>query len=211
MKKIALYPSLLALAEKKETWNSEISRVEPISSGIHYDIWDGQFVPSLMLDPQDIGLIQTKLPIDVHLMVRKPTEYFEKLLSFPSVQAISFHIESDEDVHGNIQALKNAGKKVGLAILDITPSDHLDPYLAEVDYVVVMTIKWGYSGTPFNPEILQKISAIRNKNPELLIVVDGGIAEKTILPCIQAGATGAVMSSALFGGGDISWLGEYVN
>lgn len=81
------------------------------------------------------------MPVDVHLMVRKPSAYFEKILSFPSVSAVAFHIECDEDIHETIQKLRNAGKKVGLALLDTTPADHLDPYIQEVDYVIIMTIK----------------------------------------------------------------------
>ncbi len=50
----AIYPSLLALADRKQDWNSEIERVAPISSGIHYDIGDGAFVPSFMLSVEDI-------------------------------------------------------------------------------------------------------------------------------------------------------------
>ena len=61
-----------------------------------------------------------------------------------------------------------------------------------------MTIKGGYSGTPFIPEVLKKITEIHNKRPELPIIVDGGIGETTLPLCIEAGATGAVMSSALF-------------
>lgn len=70
-----------------------------------------------------------------------------------------------------------------------------------------MTVKGGYSGTPFIPEVLAKITEIHNKRPELPIIVDGGIGEKTLHLCEQAGATGAVMSSALFNGSSISWLG----
>jgi len=57
------------------------------------------------------------------------------------VNAVAFHIECDEDIHETIQTLKNAGKKVGLALLDTTPADHLDTYLLEIDYVLVMTVK----------------------------------------------------------------------
>ncbi len=88
---------------------------------------------------------------------------------------MAFHIECDEDIHETIQTLKNAGKQVGLAILDTTPADHLDPYLLEIDYVLVMTVKGGYAGTPFIPEMTQKITEIHQKNPELPILVDGGI------------------------------------
>ncbi len=206
MNKTAIYPSLLALAERKQDWNSEIEWVAPISSGIHYDIGDGQFVPSFMLAVPDIGLIQSSLPIDVHIMVQRPSEYIPELLTFPLVSAIAFHVECIEDIHEIIQTIKNAGKKVGLAILDTTPADHLDPYLLEIDYVIVMTIKAGYSGNPFMPEMLSKIEEIHHKIPELPIVVDGGIGEKTLPLCADAGATRAVMSSALFSGKDIGWL-----
>jgi ribulose-phosphate 3-epimerase len=206
MNKTAIYPSLLALAERKQDWNSEIERVAPISSGIHYDIGDGQFVPSFMLAVPDIGLIQSSLPIDVHIMVQRPSEYIPELLTFPLVSAIAFHVECIEDIHEIIQTIRNAGKKVGLAILDTTPADHLDPYLLEIDYVIVMTIKAGYSGNPFIPEMLSKIEEIHHKIPELPIVVDGGIGEKTLPLCADAGATRAVMSSALFSGKDIGWL-----
>lgn len=74
-----------------------------------------------------------------------------------------------------------------------------------------MTVKGGYSGTPFIPEMLPKITEIHNKNPGLLIVVDGGINEETLSLCIDAGSTGAVMSSAIFGGGDRGWIERLVN
>lgn len=74
-------------------------------------------------------------------MVKRPSEYFEKILSFPSVSAVAFHLECDEDMHEIIQTLRNAGKKVGLALLDSTPADHLDPYIQEIDYIIIMTIK----------------------------------------------------------------------
>lgn len=210
MNNIHIYPSLLALKDRKQDWDYEIVRVSHYASGIHYDIWDGVFVPSFMLSPDDLSYLHSELPVDVHLMVKKPSYYFEQLFSFPSIQAVAFHVECDEDIHETIQALRNAGKKVGLAILDITPADHLDPYLLEVDYVLVMTVKWGYSGTPFIPEVLPKITEIRHKMPDLPIVVDGWVGEKTLPLCIEAGATGAVMSGALFGGGDLGWIDQYV-
>ena len=219
MQKIALYPSLLAIVDRREEWTSEIADVAALSTGIHYDIGDADFVPSLMLDPADIALvdigdIQSKtgknLPIDVHLMVQKPSTYFPTILSFPTVKAVAFHVECQEDIHETIQTLKNAGMKVGLAILHTTPVDHLDPYLLEIDYVLVMTIKGGYAGTPFIPETLEKVTEIRHKNPDMSVLVDGGVNQTTLPLCIAAGATRTVMSSALFGNPDHSWLEKYV-
>lgn len=74
-------------------------------------------------------------------MVRRPSTYFDKILSFPAVSAVAFHLECDEDIHETIQTLRNAGKKVGLALLDTTPADYLDPYIQEIDYILIMTVK----------------------------------------------------------------------
>ncbi|MBP6921049.1 ribulose-phosphate 3-epimerase [Candidatus Gracilibacteria bacterium] len=211
MNTINISPSVLALKDNPESWDNRILELPIALSGVHFDIGDGEFVPSLMLSPDDLSYLNSELPVDVHLMVKRPSEYFEKILSFPSVQAVAFHIECDEDIHETIQTLKNSGKKVGLAILDTTPADHLAPYILEIDYVLVMTVKGGYSGTPFIPEVLPKISEIHNKRPELPIIVDGGIGESTLPFCLEAGATGAVMSSALFSGKSLDWLKEYVS
>ncbi len=206
MQKISIYPSVLALQEDPTSWDARTTALGIPFAGIHYDIGDGEFVPSLMLRPEDIAQIHLDTPIDVHLMVRKPSTYFPIILSFEKVQAVAFHIECDEDIHETIQTLKNAGKKVWLALLDTTPDDHIDPYLLEIDYVLVMTVKGGYAGTPFIPEMMQKITEIHHKNPELPILVDWGVWEKTLPLCIDAGATRAVMSSALFGWKNLDWL-----
>ncbi len=198
MMKTLIYPSVLAIKDEPESWDVRISALPIAITGVHYDIGDGDFVPSLMLPIEHISFLHGNASIDVHLMVRYPSQYLEKILLFPHVSAVAFHVECSEDIHETIQTLKNAGKKVGLALLDSTPADHLDNYLLEIDYVLVMTVKGGYSGTPFIPEVLSKIADIHNKRPELPIVVDGGIGEKTLPLCVESGAMGAVMSSALF-------------
>lgn len=206
MIKTCIYPSVLAIKDEPESWDARISAVPVPISGIHYDIGDGDFVPSLMLPVEHISFLHGDVSIDVHLMVQHPSQYFEKILLFPHVSAVALHVECRDDIHETITFLKNAGKKVGLALLENTPADHLDNYLLEIDYVLVMTVKGGYSGTLFIPEALSKIIEIRNKRPELPIVVDGGIGEKTLPLCLESGATGAVMSSALFSSSNFSWL-----
>ncbi len=107
-----IFPSVLVLQDTPESWNTCIAELPVPVAGVHYDIGDGEFVPSLMLPPDDISFLSEELPVDVHLMVRKPSAYFEKLFSFPSVQAVAVHVECDEDIHELIRTLRNAGKKV---------------------------------------------------------------------------------------------------
>lgn len=135
-------------------------------------------------------------------MVEHPSEYLETCLADARVTDIAFHVECGEDIHELIQHIRQAGRRVGLAILAGTSADHLDPYLLEVDYVLVMTVKGGFSGTPFLPEVLPKIARIHAQRPELPIIVDGGVNLMTLPLCVAAGATSAVVGSCLFGAPD---------
>lgn len=108
----SIYPSLLALEHHPQSWDRRIAELTIPIAGIHYDIGDGLFVPSFMLQPEDIALVGEQLPIDVHLMVQRPSEYFSQILSFPMVRAVAFHVECDEDIHETIQTLRNAGRSV---------------------------------------------------------------------------------------------------
>lgn len=108
----SIYPSVLALRDDPASWDSRIAGLPVPIAGVHYDIGDGDFVPSLMLQPEDIASMHLKLPIDVHLMVRKPSLYFSDLMKHPSVSAVAVHAECDEDIHELIQHLKNEGKRV---------------------------------------------------------------------------------------------------
>ncbi len=196
-KGMKIRPSLLA-ANKSEIEKEITSIVSPSIQSIHFDIWDGVFVPSQMLEVSLLDKIPEKTPVDVHLMAQYPSKYFSKVLKHKQVTAIAFHIECLEDIRENIAYLRWKGKEVGLAILSSTPADHLDQYLLEIDFVLVMTIKGGFSGTPFIPKVLQKIQEIHQKRPELTIVVDGGINLETAQLCMNRWATEAVVSSALF-------------
>ncbi len=66
-----------------------------------------------------------------------------------------------------------------------------------------MSVEPGFGGQKFMPNALDKISEISNLrklwNPELLIVVDGGINEVTGNQCKEAGADVLVAGSYIFG------------
>ncbi len=191
-----IHPSLLAV---KSEIKSAIESVRcPWLESIHFDIGDNIFVPSYMLSTEAIKEVPDDMPMDIHLMVQKPSTYFRTLLKHKNIHSIAFHIETDEDIRENINMLRRNGKKVGLCILHDTPTDHIDPYLLEIDYVIVMTILGGFSGTPFLIDTLPKIHEIRQKNPALPIMVDGWINEETLRLCANQWATDAVVSSALF-------------
>lgn len=81
--------------------------------------------------------------------------------------------------------------------------------------VLVMTVEPGFGGQSFMPDQLPKVTALRERYPNLPIEVDGGLSEKTIAPAADAGANVIVAGSAVFGAADpgqvIAKLREEVN
>jgi ribulose-phosphate 3-epimerase len=68
--------------------------------------------------------------------------------------------------------------------------------------VLVMTVEPGFGGQSFMAECLPKVTALREKYPNLAIEVDGGLSEKTIDQAADAGANVIVAGSAVFGAKD---------
>ena len=68
--------------------------------------------------------------------------------------------------------------------------------------VLIMTVEPGFGGQSFMEDMLPKVSEIRSEadkvNPQLLIEVDGGIAENTIAKASKAGVDICVAGTAVF-------------
>jgi len=75
-----------------------------------------------------------------------------------------------------------------------------------VDTVLIMTIKAGFGGQRFLPEMLDKVRDVRRritaKELEVRLEVDGGIGDDTIEQAAAAGADAFVAGTAVYGAGD---------
>jgi ribulose-phosphate 3-epimerase len=91
--------------------------------------------------------------------------------------------------------VKSKNKRVGFVLNPETPVQKIEKYLAEIDQVLIMTVNPGFYGSPFLPEMLDKISELRKMKPDLDIEVDGGITPKTIRNVYEAGANMFVSGS----------------
>ena len=171
---------------------------------LHLDIMDGHFVPNISFGPQVVKTLRplSKLFFDVHLMCSKP-----EILLPPFAQAgadqIIIHVELGEAVASLIWKIRALGKKVGLAVNPPTSIALIQPYLAQIDLVLVMTVNPGFGGQSFIHECLPKIQQAsewrREKNLRYRVEVDGGINNETIAECAGAGADTFVAGTALFG------------
>ena len=181
--------------------DSEIDRLDAAGSKwFHWDVMDGHFVPNLSYGAMVIQSVRkrTKSFFDAHLMISDPARYLDDYLK-AGCDAITFHIEAVPEPSELLKRIRGAGRQAGLAINPKTPSVWIEPYLAECDLVLVMSVEPGFGGQKFMPEVLDKARKLRTLMPsQSLLSVDGGIAAPTIASAASAGCQIFVAGSAIF-------------
>ena len=170
---------------------------------LHLDIMDGHFVPNISFGPQVVKAVRplTKLFFDVHLMCSKPEILFEAFAKAGADEMI-IHVELGDQIPSLVQKIKALGKKVGLAVNPPTAIAAIEPYLEQIDLLLVMTVNPGFGGQEFIRECLPKIQQAaawrRDKALSYRISVDGGVNDETGADCARAGADTFVAATSLF-------------
>jgi ribulose-phosphate 3-epimerase len=179
----------------------KITLAEP--DWLHLDVMDGHFVPNLTFGPPIIEKIRslTNLPLDVHLMVTNPTEYIDELARI-GVQCISFHQETVFHAHRLLNMIREKGMLAGIALNPATPVHTLKNLIADIDFVLLMSVNPGFGGQQFLPLVLPKITELlkmrETVNPHLLIEVDGGVNDQNGIDLVRMGADILVAGSFIF-------------
>ena len=152
----------------------------------HIDVMDGNFVPNNQFeDIKEIVNINSvaNYPLDVHLMVENPIDYIKKL-GHMNIEFITIHLEIDIDKMEVFKSIRNLGYKVGLSIKPKTSIKELEPYLDDIDLILVMSVEPGIGGQKFIEETVDRIKELKeliNKcGRNILIEVDGGVNKETI-------------------------------
>ena len=170
---------------------------------LHVDVMDGHFVPNITMGPFIVEWCRkaSKLPLDVHLMIEKPERYLEAFAK-AGASGLTVHVETCPDMHNTLKQIKSLGVKAGVVLNPATPVSEVEPYLAEADLVLVMSVNPGYSGQKFMPEAIAKVAHIRKRLDALgssaWLEVDGGIDTLTLPKMKEAGATAFVAATAIF-------------
>ena len=195
-------PSLLAA-----DWlrlGEEIASVQQIGIDLlHCDIMDAHFVPNLSMGTaivQAAARVAT-VPLDVHLMLDNPGDYIERFAD-AGASIIGFHVEATRHPDALIARIHDRGKQASLTLNPGTPASAVEPYLAAVDQVLVMSVHPGFGGQSFIPDVLEKVRHIRQRAPSLDIEIDGGISGHTAPLAVAAGANVLVAGTAIFRAAD---------
>jgi ribulose-phosphate 3-epimerase len=199
---IAIAPSILSANFAK--LGAQVLECEKAGANrIHVDVMDGHFVPNLSMGPEVVKALRpvTKLPLEVHVMIEDPVRYSGLFLK-AGAHTIIAHIEVLTDPRPWIRQIHDRGAKAGIAVKPKTPIETVEPYLAELDLLLCMTVEPGFGGQAFLPESPERIRRMRAMlqavNPKCDLEVDGGIEPDTAGVAVEAGANVLVAGTSVF-------------
>jgi ribulose-phosphate 3-epimerase len=148
---------------------------------------------------ESIAKIAT-VPLDIHLMVERPDHFFPRFVPYAS--NITIHVEPSHEVGNTLKEIRAAGATCGLAISPPTSFEKVEPYLDQIDLLLVMTVNPGFGGQSFMETMMAKVkraAQIRaERGLDFHIEVDGGIYPNTAAIARHSGANVMVAGTGVF-------------
>src|SRR3989344_1173524 len=194
-----------------EEVQDHIKKVEPFVEWCHLDVTDGIFSKHLTWHaPRDLLNLETKLNVEVHLMVSEPEKIIDRWLIKP-VKRVIVHLEAVTDMEFLIQKCREAGIEMGLAINPETFWGRLEPWLGKFHIYQTLAVHPGPSGQDVDwPAMLDKVIHVRKSCPECIIEIDGGINPDSAKKATEAGANLLVAGAYIFNSKSIQEAVEHL-
>ena len=177
---------------------------------LHIDMMDGTFVPNFGLGVDYVrGLRKlTKIPLDLHLMIKDP-EYKLSWIGILPTDIVSIHYESTFQVQRALDYLQPFGCKRFLAINPATPVSALEEVLDYIDGINLLMVNPGFAGQKIVPSTLRKAQKVvdllkREGHEDIIIEVDGNITPENGKILREIGASMFVAGTSAIFKGDLN-------
>ena len=181
----------------------DVETVNRYADLFHIDVMDGVFVPNISFGFPVMEAIARKAekPLDVHLMIVEPEKYVERFAK-AGASMISFHLNATTDPSAVLRLIRSCGVKAGLVINPDIPVESLFPYLAEADFILLMSVFAGFGGQTFIEETYERVRILKaeidRQGLDLMLEVDGGVSAANAKALAEAGFDILVAGSAVF-------------
>lgn len=204
MKKMTLLAPSILSADLARLGQEVLDVLAAGADRIHFDVMDNHYVPNLTFGPLVCKALRKagiEAPIDVHLMVKPVTRLIESFAK-AGASSITFHPEASDCVEKDLSLIQALGCEKGLALNPAESLSTLEPYLGQLDMLLLMSVNPGFAGQSFITEVMSKIKAARTMLDEASssahLSVDGGIHLDNVSEVVGAGANLIVAGSAIF-------------
>lgn len=167
---VSIVPTILT--DNKQDYRAQVERINVFTRRVQIDVTDGVFAPTQSLDITNIWWPKN-WEADLHMMAAYPSQHMDTILKLSPSLCI-FHAEASEDLLPSFQQLKDAGIKVGVALLPSTFPGNVQHYIQAADHVLIFAGQLGVQGSPADLMQMEKIPLVRNMKPEVEIGWDGG-------------------------------------
>jgi ribulose-phosphate 3-epimerase len=185
------------LADNYEDFLMRLRQAESFTDYVQIDLMDGTFVSSVSFPAENLTDTTTSLSFELHLMVKHPLAYMSRVFN-PNIKKVIFHFESDVKHRDFIDQMKKRGVDAGVAIKPETRIDEFRETAEMVDTLLFLTVDPGSYGSPFRPEVLDKIREARNVFNGKTISADGGVSLDNLGMFLDAGVDYVCVGSRIF-------------
>ena len=156
------------LTNKLNEFNQTLNNLS-FSKTIQVDIMDGKLTPNKSVDLEDLPIISNQF-VEVHLMTTNPIKNLLQIKDKAYKRVIA-HIETLESPYLFAMDAKNHGLEPCIAFSPQTKPRKVEGFKR----YLFLTVNPGSQGQLFLENKLNEIKAFKDKNPDLIVGVDGGV------------------------------------